>query len=290
LITVQDLADAIDVSASSVRRWVDTGDVRLTRTAGGHRRLTIAEAVRFIRASGATVVRPQILGLPAIRTSASTGADDATALFELLRDGDAAGAHALITSWYVMGRAIHEIFDGPMRGAMSRIGLLWTHDECGILIEHRASDICVTAVHALRALLPPVASDAPVAVGAAPAGDFYLVPSLMAATVLRDAGFGDVNYGANMPLTLLARAAREHKAKLAWVSMSTELPVRQLRTDLTELAKDLAKIGARLAVGGRVAVATLGTGSPNAHLMSSMTELFAFARGAAAAKPSGRKA
>ena len=290
LITVQDLADAIDVSVSSVRRWVDSGDVQLTRTSGGHRRLTIAEAVRFIRSTGATVVRPQILGLPAALPRAPRGRDDAGALFDLLHAGDTPATHALVTSWYVMGRSIAEIFDGPVREAMTRIGELWQHDECGILVEHRASDICVTAIYALRALLPPPRQDAPVAVGGAPAGDVYIAPTLMAATVLRDAGFGDVNYSANMPLTLLARAAREHKAKIAWVSVSTELPARALRAELTELAGELARIGCRLVVGGRFAAPAVASAIPNLHAMTTMTELFAFARGVAVAKAPARKA
>jgi methanogenic corrinoid protein MtbC1 len=189
-----------------------------------------------------------------------------------------------------MGHAIAEIFDGPLRAAMSRIGELWKHDERGILIEHRASDICVTAVHALRALIPPPATDAPVAVGGAPAGDIYVLPSLMAATVVRDSGFRDVNYGANMPLPLLAHAARQHKAPLAWVSVSTELPARGLRAELVELAGDLEQIGTRLAVGGRFARAAVATPITNVQAMSSMTELFAFARGVVAAKARAPKA
>ena len=58
LLTPKELAEAIGASESSIRRWVDTGDIRVARTAGGHRRITLSEAIRFIRQIEAPVVRP----------------------------------------------------------------------------------------------------------------------------------------------------------------------------------------------------------------------------------------
>src|SRR4051794_17870331 len=63
LLTPKELADAIGASESSLRRWVDGGRLRISRTAGGHRRIPVEEAVRFIRETGATLVRPEMLGL-----------------------------------------------------------------------------------------------------------------------------------------------------------------------------------------------------------------------------------
>jgi len=69
LLTPKDLADAIGVSESSMRRWVDSGRLKMTRTAGGHRRIEINEAIRFIRESGTPVVHPEILGLADITSA-----------------------------------------------------------------------------------------------------------------------------------------------------------------------------------------------------------------------------
>ena len=65
LLTPKELADAIGASESSLRRWVDSGQINMSRTAGGHRRIPLAEAIQFIRGIGATVVRPEMLGLAA---------------------------------------------------------------------------------------------------------------------------------------------------------------------------------------------------------------------------------
>ena len=49
LLSPRELAQAIGVSESSLKRWADAGQIRVARTAGGHRRISIADAVRFIR-------------------------------------------------------------------------------------------------------------------------------------------------------------------------------------------------------------------------------------------------
>src|SRR5215211_2356769 len=75
LLTPKDLADAIGASESSLRRWVDSGRVKMSRTAGGHRRIPLAEAIRFIRETHATVVRPDLLGLGATPKISAIGHD-----------------------------------------------------------------------------------------------------------------------------------------------------------------------------------------------------------------------
>ena len=69
LITPRQLADAIGVSESSLKRWADAGKIHVSRTDGGHRRIALTEAVRFIRDTKSTVVRPDLLGLPSNENS-----------------------------------------------------------------------------------------------------------------------------------------------------------------------------------------------------------------------------
>ena len=49
LLSPRQFAAAIGVSESSVRRWADGGQIKMTRTAGGHRKIARSEAIRFIR-------------------------------------------------------------------------------------------------------------------------------------------------------------------------------------------------------------------------------------------------
>jgi excisionase family DNA binding protein len=64
LLSPRQLATAIGVSESSLKRWIDDGLLSAARTAGKHRRIPLAEAIRFIRSQRAPLVRPDALGLP----------------------------------------------------------------------------------------------------------------------------------------------------------------------------------------------------------------------------------
>jgi methanogenic corrinoid protein MtbC1 len=262
----------------------------VSRTAGGHRRIPLADAVQFIRKIGAVVVRPEILRLPALPGRSDDAADpgataDEERLFAALRDGDRDLSRGLILSWYLQGRALHELFDGPVRGAMHRVGELWKHDERGILVEHRATDICLGVITGLRALLPGAASSAPLALGGAPSGDPYQIPSLMAATTLGEAGWRDVNFGANTPLALLADEAAHSGARLVWLSISVVEDAKATRAAIKRLAAGLAARDVELVIGGHASAEVMPRGSSTASTIRSMGELAAFARGLVARTP-----
>jgi hypothetical protein len=287
LVSPRDIAKAIGASESSLRRWIDSGDIRISRTAGGHRRVPLRDAVQFIRKIGAVVVRPEALHLPALEAAegsadtSAAGRSDEDALFTALTEGQRELANGLMLTWYLRGRALHELFDGPVRSAMQRVGELWKHEDRGILVEHRATEICLGMVAHARSLLPVPAEapSTPLAIGAAPEGDPYRIPSMMAGTVLAEAGFLEVNYGANTPLNLLAREASLMGAKLVWLSVSAVADAKALHGQVSTLAASLAERNTRLVIGGHASGEMLRRAIPNAHLIRSMGELAAFAKG-----------
>src|SRR6476659_2016638 len=71
LLTTHDVALAIGASESSLRRWTNSGAIRTQRTVGGHRRIPLSEAIRFVRETGATVVRPELRGFPGADAAAT---------------------------------------------------------------------------------------------------------------------------------------------------------------------------------------------------------------------------
>jgi excisionase family DNA binding protein len=281
LLSPKDVAAAIGVSESSLRRWIDQGDIRISRTAGGHRRIPLSQAVQFIRKIGAVVVRPEVLHLPALpqpQTGTPDTADEEH-LFAALRDGHRDLARGLVLSWYLQGRPLYELFDGPVRGAIHRLGELWKHDERGVLIEHRATDICLGILAGLRPLLPPANDSSPLAVGGAPSGDPYQIPSMMAAAVLAEAGMREVNFGANTPLELLAAEALRSDARLVWLSISSVGDPDSLRTAVRATAEALAGRKIDLVIGGHASADAVPPGMANVRSIESMGGLAAFARG-----------
>lgn len=279
-VSPRELAAAIGMSESSLRRWVDQGDIHLTRTVGGHRRIPISEAIQLIRTLRADIVRPEILGIDPKHLHAGRSSAGLTEqLQSALLAGQAALASALLTGAYLGGQSMAELADGPILVAMQHIGALWEHDPRGILIEHRATAICVNIISTLKTMIPQRSDKAPLAVGCAPSGDPYMLGSMLASAVLAEVGFRDSDFGANTPLDMLAREAIDRKAKIVWLSISASNPVATLRSGVERLAKELAQAKIELVIGGRQQ-ARLGLSlHDNVHPAGSMGELAAFARG-----------
>jgi len=284
LLTTTDFAQAIGASESSLRRWTNSGAIRTSRTMGGHRRIPLSEAIRFIRESGATIVRPELLGLataaPAVSRAAGGLVTSEEALYQALADGDAAAVTGQLAGLYLGGMALAEIMDNALAGAMHRLGELWRHDQRGILVEHRATSICLQAVARLRQMLPAPEPAAPIAVGGAGPGDPYVLPSLIVATVLCDSGYRDVNLGPETPIDVLAAAAEEQHAALVWLSVSVSGKLAELRRDVDRLIQRLRPLGASLVLGGRHAGELGVRRDPHVHVLQTMSELVAFTRGA----------
>lgn len=296
VLSPKEVAAAVGVSESSLKRWADDGRIRVHRTVGGHRRISLQEAVRFARQENLPVVRPEVLGLPEVKrvrnVSAESRADAQSLLCEALKAGRSEEARAIIVDLYLTGRSIGHICDENIRRSMEIVGDIWEHSAEGIAIEHRATDICIQSLNVLRHLIesPTGASasgedaaadaDAPgvgQAIGGAPGGDPYLLPSLMVACVVADRGFQAINLGPNTPLDTLALAATQHRPHLLWLSCSAD-DAMPSRHELDRLAATASEIGAELILGGRNAPAPHGR---HVHRFTSMSELAGFLQGRA---------
>jgi MerR family transcriptional regulator, light-induced transcriptional regulator len=277
LLSPRELADVLGVSESSLKRWIDAGRIRATRTEGGHRRITIEDALSFIRESNALVVRPELLGLVSPRSVVDPGRDrepGEPALIHALRLGDAAAVAATLRAYLAAGDRIAALCDGPIRRAMHAIGELWQHDLDGVVIEHRATDACVQALASLRIAIA-AAPGAPIALGGAPEDDPYILPSAMAALVLASEGFRTINLGPDTPTGVLHRAVALYSPALVWISASSPLALAQAH----ELAAFVTRLpdGVAGVVGGRHAGA-IAQADPRVRVASSMVELVAIAR------------
>lgn len=287
-LSPKDLALVIGVSESSLKRWVDEGRLVAARTAGGHRRIALHEAIRFIRETNATLSRPDLLGLTdltAAPISAVASGSGEAALLKALQNGNAEQARGLIMAQFLGQRSFSAVCDGPIAHAMHRIGEIWRHNDSGIMVEHRATEIVIDAIHQIRATLTPVPADAPVSVGAAAPDDPYILPSLMAATALMECGYRDVNLGPNLPIDALITAVREHRPALVWLSCSVMLDRSNLPDQIRRLAEAAAAADASLVLGGRGIAGHALPPLPSTHVVASMSELAAFARALKVGKP-----
>ena len=267
-LSPRELADALGVSESSLKRWVDSGKLTAFRTEGGHRRIAVSEALRFIRETRAPVARPELLGMPEVALGQRSGNDS---LLHCLLEGDVAGTRGFLLARHLEGSSVAELADGPVRQAMEQIGELWLQGKHGIFIEHRATDTCLQAVAYLRAMIDPP-ENAPLAVGGVPEDDTHMLQSFIAATVLASTGLRVVNLGADTPLAAFQHAVEHHHPRLVWVSAC--MPINPARAKT--IRKWLASLGPSVAtvVGGQSAEAIAEKGVTH---VTGMSELAAFA-------------
>jgi len=265
LLSPRELSEALGVSESSLKRWVDAGKLRAMKTEGGHRRIALDEAVRFVRESGAPLVRPDLLDMPEISYARRGNADQ---LLDYLLEGDVVGARGWLLGRYLSGLSIAQLSDGPIKDAMHALGELWKHDDGGIFIEHRGTDVCLQALAHLRGTFEPPAT-APLALGGTPEDDPYLLPSFMAATNVAAAGMRAMNLGPSTPLTAFQAAQATQKPRLIWISASAPLPAPRARA-LAKWATSLPR-GVTAVCGGRASESLADAGM---RRVATMAELF----------------
>ncbi len=288
-LTPRQLARALGVSESSMKRWVDEGRVRAARTAGGHRRIPLTDALRFVRSSSLELVAPDALGFPDVAAVVLPDrdrlAESTRRLTDVLAEGDERRAVALVLSLFLGGESVAAIADGPIRGAMEDIGTRWQHSEDGLVVEHRASDIVNQALNQLRSLFP-APPGAMVAIGGALEGDPYLLASLAAAAALATEGIEAIHLGPNTPAASLALAARLREADLAWVSVNVPLGSGTIRSQLEELGREMTSAGRPFMIGGKgLDGAALPGELERLPRGGSIAELVGFAKAIAATRP-----
>ncbi|MDF1800202.1 MAG: hypothetical protein P1V81_13565 [Planctomycetota bacterium] len=267
------LAQAIGVSESSVKRWADDGRIRIQKTSGGHRRIPVAEAARFVREQGIVLVEPERLGL-VIPPEFERAEEPIEAA---LRRGASLELQNLLTSRYLAGEPLAGLFDGPMAAALRQIGELWRKDPRGIFLEHRACAAARDALVALARLIPSPTAGAPTAVGGAISGDTSQLPSMMVSMVLANEGLRAVDLGPDSPAVALIHAAEAESARLVWVSINHMPDESAGRAELRDLAAGLGE--RKLVIGGATAD-RLQVASTTLRIQT-MAELAAFGAGLA---------
>jgi len=244
LISPVQLARALGVGESTVKRWIDQGRIPARRTPGGHRRIPFEQAVAFIRGQSLAVVDPTALELM------EPGAASPETLVDVLRSPHPERVVPLIESLYAAGVDACELADRWIAPAMEKVGHGWETGTLSVTDEHGATTQVARALHALLRGRP-ARDDEPLAVVAALAGDPYVVPGLCAELVLREAGFRVRNLGPNTPADDLARAIAKEPPRLLALSFSladgTATPLRQ-RNALRDAAR---AAGCAVVVGGR---------------------------------------
>ena len=287
------LAPIVGVSESTMKRWVDSGLLRAERTPGGHRKITVADLLAFLRSRGRPM--PSLEGLAVLVEHVSGPNIEAAtpeALAGVLVRGDATVARAMIVRQFKAGRPLDESLDRLVGPAMAEIGTQWARGKIDVYQEHVATLRVWSVLGELRALLPVPPESAPLALGGAPEGDPYLLPTMMAELTLAEMGWRTINIGPNTPIDSFVEAIRVHGPQLVWLSVTSLSPRPAFVDGYPRMFEAAEARGVQVAVGGQGLTAELqdrlvasAFGTRLAHLKTFARIFFSGATGRQSSPP-----
>jgi len=221
-LSPRQVARALGVSESSLKRWCDRGLITATTTPGRHRRLSQQAVLDFLRTSRRPLVRPELLGLPlAAAARPSLASSEPGGRFQAaLEAGDFNAIRRLLSEQRALGRKLSQLGDELIAPAFERIGQGWACGEVEVYQERRCVEVCGRLLHELLAELPAPAPDAPLAIGGAVDDDSYSLPTTLVELVLAENGWQAKSMGTRLPMGSLARAVQVERPRLVWISAS----------------------------------------------------------------------
>ncbi len=254
------VAIALRVSESSVKRWCDRGAIGTVKTHGGHRRISFEALMEFLSLTNRQISDPSAIGLGGSQASSfeDSSTIDRTTNDQLLRQyfedalirGDEKECRKILIQWYGVEQSFAQVADELIAPTFRRIGQLWHESAIEIFQERRACEICNRLTNEFRRLIIEPLPTAPRCIGCTSTGDHYCVPGQLIEVVLREAGWRATNIGSNVPLRSLAAAVHQEHPKLVWLSVSyienVDTFIRELHDFCDSIPQEVS-----LVVGGR---------------------------------------
>jgi len=278
LLTPKQVATAIGVSESSVKRWCDKGIIHTQYTAGGHRRIDLAGLMQFLRANKYEIHRPEVLGLPSTTGRTERVLNRAVEnLTQALVVGDEEQVRRIVLDLYVAEHSVSAICDQAIAPAFERIGELWECGEAEVYQERRGCELARLVLREIRSLIPAPPADALRAIGGAPEGDQYNLATTMAEVVLRDAGWNAASLGDNLPFATLAAAIEQQRPRIFWLSCSHLMSVPEFLRNYHHLYDEFG-MNVAFVVGGRALTEPVRQQMKYAAYCDNMQHLEAFAQ------------
>ncbi len=245
------------------------------KTAGGHRKLVLADVLRFVHEHGYDLSKPELLGLPPRLRAAATDTTRAQLLAALVA-GDADEVRRIIVGLFARGVPLTDVFDLVLAPALRDLGQRWEHGSVRVYEEHRAIGLVQRALHEIRRLLPPPSGKRRSGIVATLSGDPYTVAITMAELTLREIGWAATNLGPDTPAYTIGEAMTAQRPRLLCLGINWVADERAFVGSYATLADAARERRTAIVVGGPAATPELRAAIRYAACCASMRELADF--------------
>lgn len=255
LLSTQQVSDILNVSSSTVKRWVDEGRLQAVKTIGGHRKIHACELLRVVREQHWNHVNlapiEELLGAQSQKFSI----DQTASLFhQTLCKGDQEQVRKILLDCYHGGMPLNEIGDRIIFPAMNQLGIDWSRGQVDIFSEHRSTQgVLATLIeirrHLIETVRPP--DNAPLAIGGGPEKDHYILANLLVELVFLQSQWRAINIGPNTPVSSMEQVVREKAPKTVWISASHLAEPEIFTKQMKALRHVVEQSGGELLIGGQ---------------------------------------
>ncbi|MEJ2540619.1 MAG: helix-turn-helix domain-containing protein [Gemmatimonadota bacterium] len=234
-LTTSQVAQLLDVHASTVKRWCNDGELAFDKTGGGHRRIHLNDVLGLARERE----------IPTFLEGFGPYEGHVwTALSEVVESGDFGRLHSLAMGWLMRGKTERvaqlflelgrhpqipfEVFcDQGVRGFMADVGSAWRAGQLRVGEEHMLTETLTEVLLRLKDEMPrhPAAhtngvAPRPVAVVGAMEGDRHTLGVLCIRMELERMGWQVHYLGADVPVEDFSAMQRSREASLVCISFA----------------------------------------------------------------------
>ncbi|HEY0981151.1 MULTISPECIES: B12-binding domain-containing protein [unclassified Schlesneria] len=251
LLSPKQVARAIGLSESSIKRYCDQGAIHFVRTLGGHRKLPLSDVLRFVKEREHVIVVPGALGLPTRSQRSEIGLERGVRiLVDALIKGNEESVWQVVYDLYLARHSISTICDRLMIPAFREIRERWASSSIEVYQERRSCEFLQRVLFNLRSTLkaPDKEWDA---CGGTLEDDTNSLPNAMAELVLRDCLWNATSLGTSIPFDSMVNALSDMKPRLFWLTATRISDIDRFVKQVESLSQIAEANGVAFLVGGR---------------------------------------
>jgi len=242
LLTVQEAADFVGVSSSTLKRLCGSESVPVLRTPGGHRRIDKVDLDRIATSFASSSTRSSCHGIKNFEITHES------VLANLMEAKPVAVANLLSKSTH-SGDSLISALEDYLVATLWKVGQMWRDGVIDIYQEHICTNSALTVIDILRQRVTTEPNSTYVAIGGSVGSSHETLASKLVSLCLSLIGITSVDLGCALPPASLALAATDFNAKFVWVTHTHVTDVDFLLAWHQEL-KDLLPTKTRVIIGG----------------------------------------